>query len=88
MSEEKRKGDKPIPDNLKYYLNDAQRVALHKIEGFGWSLAYVRRPLFVDPVIVISNADGSKIGILEEDGRLNLGIRYRNKKINRINIPP
>ncbi|MGB5440579.1 MAG: hypothetical protein WBN57_01690 [Gammaproteobacteria bacterium] len=72
MSEEKRKGDKPVPDNLKNYLNDAQRVALHKIEGFGWNIAYVRRPLFVDPLIVISNADGSKIGILEEDGRLNL----------------
>lgn len=72
MSEDKRKGDKPVPDNVKNYLNDAQRVALHKIEGFGWSLAYVRRPLFKDPEIIVSNADGSTIGILEEDGRLNM----------------
>lgn len=79
MSEDKRKGDKPVPDNVKNYLNEAQRVALHKIEGFGWSLAYVRRPLFMEPVIVVSNADGSSIGILEDDGRLNLesGIETR-----------
>lgn len=72
MSEDKRKGDEPVPDKLKNYLSDAQLVALHKIEGFGWSLNYIRRPLFEEPVIVVSNADGSSIGILEEDGRLNL----------------
>ena len=72
MSDEKRKGEKPVPDNVKNYLSDAQHVALHKIEGFGWTLAYIRRPLFDEPVIVVSNADGSSIGILEEDGRLNL----------------
>ena len=72
MSEDKRKGDKPVPDKLNNYLNDAQLVALHKIEGFGWNLTYIRRPLFEKPLIVVSNADGSSIGILEDDGRLNL----------------
>ena len=36
-----RKGDKPTPDNLEDYLNTDQLVALHKIEGFGWSLKYI-----------------------------------------------
>ena len=72
MNDEKRKGVQPVPDNVKTYLNDAQRVALHKIEGFGWSLKYIRRPLFDKVVVVVMNADGSTIGVLEDDGNLNL----------------
>ncbi len=72
MSDDKRKGDKPIPDNIKEYLNDAQLVALQKIEGFGWNLVFIRRPLFQEPVAVVTNPDGSSIGILENDGKVEL----------------
>lgn len=72
MSDDKRKGDAPIPDNLKRYLTSAQQAELHTIEGFGWSLEFIRRPLFQEQVVVVINADGSSIGVLEEDGRLNL----------------
>ena len=72
MDEEKRKGDKPVPNNVNEYLNDAQTAELHTIERFGWSIKYIRRPLFVKSVVVVINPDGSSIGILEEDGRLNL----------------
>lgn len=72
MNNDKRKGDKPIPDDVKNYLNDAQLAVLLKIEGFGWSLRYIRRPLFLEPVVIVTNADGSSIGILEDDGRLSI----------------
>jgi hypothetical protein len=72
MSEDKRKGDKPVPDDVTAYLNDAQLAVLHKIEGFGWGIKYIRRPLFLEPVVVVTNPDGSSIGILEDDGRLNM----------------
>ena len=72
MSEEKRTGDKPIPDDIKRYMNNDQLAELHKIERFGWALVYIRRPLFQDSVIVVTGTDGKSIGILEEDGRLNL----------------
>lgn len=72
MSTEKRRGDKPVPDNMKDYLNDAQMAELRKIERFGWELWFIRRPLFQDPVVVVANPDGSSIGVLEDDGRLNL----------------
>ncbi len=72
MNDEKRTGNKPIPDNVVDYLNTAQLAELHKIEGFGWNVKYVRHPLFQDPVVFVSSADGQSIGILEEDGRLNL----------------
>ena len=67
-----RKGDKPTPDNLEDYLNTDQLVALHKIEGFGWSLKYIRHPAFQETVVVVTNPEGNSIGILEDDGRVNL----------------
>lgn len=79
MSEDKRKGEQPVPDDIKDYLNQAQLGELHKIEGFGWKLVYVRRPLFQETVVVVTDAGGGSIGVLEEDGRLNLdpGIETR-----------
>ena len=72
MSDDKRKGDKPVPDDVKNYLNDAQMAELHTIEGFGWELKFIRRPLFQERLVVVVNPDGNSIGVLEDDGRLNL----------------
>lgn len=72
MDDEKRKGERPVPEHPENYMNTAQLAELHKIERFGWTIKYLRHPLFQDSVIIVSNADGSSIGILEEDGRLNL----------------
>lgn len=72
MNNDKRKGENPIPDDVKDHLNDAQQAELQTIQGFGWSLKFIRRPLFQERVVVVTSPDGSSIGILEEDGRLNL----------------
>lgn len=72
MDKEKRKGEAPIPEHVKDYLNAEQLRELHKIEGFGWRLHFIRRPLFQDPVVVVMNPEGNAIGVLEEDGRINL----------------
>ena len=72
MDNEKRKGDEPRPERLEDVLNELQMFALHKIEGFGWKLGFVRKPLFQEPVPVVFSAEGDKIGILEEDGRINM----------------
>ena len=72
MNDEKRKGDQPVPEHVKDYLNTAQLAELHSIESFGWKLKYIRRPLFQEPVVVVVNAQGNSIGVLEDDGRLNL----------------
>ena len=69
---EKRKGESPIPDNLEDYLNKVQIKALRQIENFGWELKFVRRPLFQDPIAVIINSDGDRVGTLEPDGRIDL----------------
>ena len=72
MDGEKRKGDKPVPDNASGMLNELQILALRRIEGFGWRLQFIRRPLFQNPLAVVVDGDGSKIGILEEDGQINM----------------
>ena len=72
MTTDKRKDEKPVPDHLGSYLSADQMAILHKIEGFGWELKYVRRPVFQDTVVIVLSADGKSIGVLEEDGRLNM----------------
>ena len=72
MDKEKRTGEEPVPDNAIEMLNPVQVLALRRIESYGWQLQFIRRPLFQDPVPVVIDADGKKIGILEEDGRINM----------------
>ena len=79
MGKEKRKGERPIPDNLEDLLNIMQQITLGEIGKFGWELRFVRMPLFQEAVPVVFSGDGDQIGVLEEDGRLNLqpNIEYR-----------
>ena len=72
MDSEKRKGVKPVPDRLDEVLNEMQMRALHQLERFGWQLRFVRKPLFQEPVAAVFSAEGDKIGILEDDGRINM----------------
>ena len=61
-----------LPTDVYYYLSEVQRIALHSLENFGWKLAFIRRPLFVPPVVVVKNSEQSKYAVLEEDGSVNL----------------
>lgn len=74
MDKDRRKGEKPIPDDLESMLNEAQLIALPALERFGWELRFVRRPLFQDAIPVVFNGEGTSVGVLEEDGRLNLQV--------------
>jgi len=68
MDQEKRKGMKPVPDNLEEVLNVAQIRTLHSMQKFGWDLQFVRRPLFQKTLAVLINQEGDKILVLEADG--------------------
>lgn len=84
MDKERRTGVKPIPDNLKELLNEAQWQTLKGIEYADWVLKFVRRPLFQDLVPVVHNPEDDRIGVLEKDGSVDMqpdiGIRDRAKK--------
>ncbi len=69
---EQREQKEPIPDDLEDILSPLQTMALHRIESFGWELRFVRRPPSQTPIPVVFSDDGNKIGVLEDDGRINL----------------
>ena len=80
METEKRNGTKPLPDNTKAYINDAQRAELNIIEGFGWHLSCIRRPLFQEPVLIVTSADNDSLAVLENNGELNLNPEIKVRK--------
>lgn len=70
---ENRRGvHKAVPIDLGRYLNESQLLALRSLENFGWHLWFVRRPLFMQPVVVVENGEGTQHAQLEEDGSVNL----------------
>jgi len=68
---DKRGTQAPIPQGLERYLSDLQVGALRSLESFGWRLAFVRRPLFMQAVVVVASPDQCKVAVLEEDGSVN-----------------
>jgi len=72
MNKDKRERMVPVPNNYRTYMNEAQQDQLRTIEGFGWKIFFIRRPMFNESLVVVTNQEGSSIGVLEEDGRLNL----------------
>lgn len=68
---ERRGGKTPIPANLDELLTQDQLMALHRVEEFGWHLAFVRRPLFQSPVTVVTSPEHQRFAVLEDDGEIN-----------------
>ena len=70
-SKERRGGQVAIPDDIKSRLTQLQHQTLARLEGFGWSVGFVRRPLFQDQVIVLFDPTGRQYAILDEDGSID-----------------
>jgi hypothetical protein len=71
MEGNKRRGDNPVPENCKELMTVDQLVALAKLEAFGWTLKYVRRPKFAPVEVILASADGASYAMLREDGELD-----------------
>jgi hypothetical protein len=79
---EDRRSPSPLDrKQMEAKLSMEQIAALRQLECFGWTLRFVRQPLFLDPVPVVIQGKGKVIGILEEDGRLKVDadIRFRDE---------
>lgn len=74
MDKNKRAGQAPIPGNFEEILNEVQLRALRQLEGFGWKLAFVRRPLFQEAVPVVFDVSGKKFGVIEDSGQVNMQV--------------
>ena len=46
-------------------------MTLVELEQFGWSLKFVRRPMFQPSIPVVIDADRKRYAVLEADGTLN-----------------
>lgn len=69
---EKRGTQAAIPMALARYVTDIQLAALRSLESFGWQLAFIRRPLFMQTVVVVESPDKRKVAVLEQDGSVNM----------------
>ena len=79
-NDDARNRQPPVPENLDEYLNDAQKQALEQLKQLDWYVKFVRRPPHKEPTIVLYNNDGYSIGILEEDGRINVELDIEIRK--------
>jgi hypothetical protein len=68
VTSERRGRQAAVPDHLQKTLSFEQSVTLTAKSQFGWTLAFVRRPLFQDIEVVITNPDRTEYLMIEEDG--------------------
>ncbi len=70
MVANRRRGEEAIPANYKSLLTMDQIDGLRKLESFGWSLLYVRRPKFEPVQVVLIHSDGKSHAVLGVSGEL------------------
>ena len=72
MAENRRKNQKLIQSDVYKLLDSKQLTALRESAIFGWKIQFIRRPLFLEPVIVLYNARYDIIGLLGLDGSIDM----------------
>ncbi|GAA5068301.1 hypothetical protein [Lysobacter panacisoli] len=82
MSGTERRKTQPTLDTetLRKGLTEPQRRTLDELEHFQWSLEFVRRPMFQDPVPVLYDRERKRCVALLPDGTLDEAPKLRNAK--------
>jgi hypothetical protein len=70
-SERRQQSEREKAVALRRGLTAAQLDALVTLEAFGWRLAFVRRPLFRDPIPVLFHAGQNRHVVLQADGHID-----------------
>lgn len=70
-----------VPDNWPEYLNENQKIALRMYENFGYTLYFIRRPLFQVPTVVMYH-EKEGFTLLDDEGVAGVftEIRLNDKK--------
>ena len=71
MNNERREGLVPVPSDLKPYLNEDQMRTYRTMQGFGWEMYFIRRPVFQLPTVVMINHEGTHVAVIDENGRFD-----------------
>lgn len=82
MSGKERRTTPPALDAeaLRRGLTDSQKRTLDELEHFQWSLEFVRRPMFQDPVPVLFDRERKRCVALLPDGSLDEAPKLRKAK--------
>lgn len=67
---ERRRQQPGDPAALRAGLTPAQLTALETLEQFRWTLRFVRRPMFQEPIPVVIDREGKRHAVLRADGTL------------------
>jgi len=79
VSGKERRKPKPTPDAavLRQGLTAEQLRTLEQLEHFQWTLEFVRRPLFQDPMPVLFDRERKRCVALLPDGSLDETVKLR-----------
>jgi hypothetical protein len=88
MAGSKRRNEDSIPLNYPDLLSADQLVALGRLESFGWSLLYVRRPKFTAVEVVLEHVDGEHHAILGANGEVEQETSVRIRGASEPAAPP
>ena len=79
VSGKERRKPKPMPDAalLRQGLTAEQLRTLEQLEHFQWTLEFVRRPLFQDPMPVLFDRERKRCVALLPDGSLDETVKLR-----------
>ena len=74
MHRKERRSNKPLsldPELLSEGLNADQLKTLSTLRHFNWTLKFVRRPMFRDPIPVLVDRERKRLLVIEPDGSIN-----------------
>ena len=68
---ERRIGQAPVPDDMYSRLTEPQHQTLARLLRIGWSVTFVRRPLFQTPVFILHEPKSGDYFVLNEGGAID-----------------
>jgi hypothetical protein len=68
---DRRKDGQVDAAKLRAGLNAKQLATIATMEQLGWTLRFVRRPMFQEPVPVMFDRTGERTAVIESDGHAN-----------------
>jgi hypothetical protein len=86
MTTNRRRGEAAIPDNYKERLSEEQIAALRKLESFGWTIKFLRRPQFQEIEVVLIHSNGKSFALLTRDGELDQKTKVAVRRSDRDEI--
>jgi hypothetical protein len=86
MTTNRRRGEAAVPDNYKERLSEEQIAALRKLESFGWTIKFLRRPQFQDIEVVLIHSNGKSFALLSRDGELDQKTKVSVRRSDRDEI--